>query len=215
MIQDLPMTRLIRMVVMMVMGLGMMSAAPSIGWADELCPDTTQGEKGMAVNGMADLQFDIGRLNLCLQRARLLQQIDETVRKREEIRLQPLGGVGAAGAGPTDYANIPPLSAPMPLLPGDKGSPAKMAEEAAPLPPAKAILPESDATEWKIQRIWGQGNVMQAQLVKGDVIANIKKGDVLPSGETVTELSGRGVTLENGKTHNVLTWLADSKGQAQ
>jgi hypothetical protein len=57
--------------IMMMLGLS------SVAHADDLCPDIAKGEKGLSVNDMADLQFDIGRLNLCLQRARLLQQIDE------------------------------------------------------------------------------------------------------------------------------------------
>jgi hypothetical protein len=103
---------------------------------------------------------------------------------------------------------IPPLAAPLPALPTDKaGIQAIQRQQAAPIAEAK-VIPQG---EWKIQRIWGQGNVMQAQLVKGDVIANIKKGDTLPTGEKIVELSGKGVTLHDGKTQSDLGWLEDTK----
>ena len=199
---------MIRYVLSCTLLMGLMM--PITGFAaDNLCPDTAS-RKELAVNDMADVQFDIDRLGLCLQRARLLQQIDETVKKREQIRQQPLvatGNVFNTGLGglPSMPA-IPPLSADKiaAALPGGNAMP-KMA---APVP----------LGEWKIQRIWGQGNTMQAQLVRDDVIANVKVGDILPSGERIAELSVRGVMMEHGKTRTSLGWLEttkkDSAGQS-
>jgi hypothetical protein len=176
---------------------GMLLAFPVMqAHADDLCPDTTKGEKALTVNNMTGLQFDIGRLNLCLQRARLLQQIDEIVKKREELRLQPAPAVEINTLG-----NIPKMAASMPPLPNSEAA----------LPMAQPILAAKSTGEWKIQRIWGQGSVMQAQLVKDDVIANVKSGDTLPSGETVAELSGKGVTLDDGKQKKTLIWAGDVK----
>lgn len=190
------------MALMLMLGLG------SAAQADTLCPDMSKGESSLTAGNMADLQFDIGRLNLCLQRARLLQQIDETVKKREQLRQEPLA---APSMGTGGFAGIPPLAAALPPLPSDskglQNSKTTASANSVPVLETK-ITPQG---EWKIQRIWGQGNVMQAQLIKGDVIANIKMGDTLPTGEKVVELSGRGIVLDDGKNRHDLSWKEDTK----
>jgi hypothetical protein len=175
--------------------------------ADELCPDVTKGEASLTVSDMAGLQFDIGRLNLCVQRARLLQQIDEIVKKREQIRQEPMALSPISGS----MGMIPPLAAPLPPLPSEQTM--KQALQKTQASDLGVVSVKAPQGEWKIQRIWGQGQVMQAQLVKGDVIANIKRGDTLPSGEKVAELSGKGVVLDNGKGQQTLNWLEDHKTQ--
>jgi hypothetical protein len=210
--QDLPVTGYKRMlsrrlaVMMPIMILGLSFATMAL--ADTLCPDMSKGESSLTAGNMADLQFDIGRLNLCLQRARLLQQIDETVKKREQLRQEPLA---APSMGTGGFAGIPPLAAALPPLPSDSRA---LQNNAAPRVQNSAPVLETKITpqgEWKIQRIWGQGNVMQAQLIKGDVIANIKMGDTLPTGEKVVELSGRGIVLDDGKNRQDLSWKEDTK----
>jgi hypothetical protein len=181
------------------------SMLPGIARADELCPDTTKA-KDLNLGNTADLQFDIDRLALCLQRAKLLQQIDETVKKREVIRQEPLGmssNNSAMGTG-LGSAVIPPM--PAPSLPSLPSMPAQTDTKTTVATPAPVVT-----TEWKIRGIWGQGDGMRAQLAKGDMLANVKLGDILPSGEKVTELSARGITLDDGKTKHVLNWLETIK----
>lgn len=205
MIGESPM-RMIMSAVTYIAVMGIMMAVSHHARADELCPDITKGESALTVSDMAGLQFDIGRLNLCVQRARLLQQIDEIVKKREQIRMEPLAAPSLGGAL---SGVIPPMAAPMPPLPSDKAVARAVKDNNDP-EPAMIAIPQGD---WKIQRIWGQGQVMQAQLVKGDVIANVKRGDTLPGGDKVVELSGKGVVLENKKGQHILSWLEDQKAQ--
>lgn len=191
-------------VLMMVMLAGWM-AGSSVAHADALCPDTGKSSD-LAIGNVSDLQFDIDRLGLCVQRARLLQQIDEAVKKREDLRMQPFGVSGSMGAGMGANNNVMipamPMPPELPALSKATSSAPAMAQPVAAAPPAG---------EWKIQRIWGQGDGMQAQLVKDDVIANIKLNDILPSGERVSVLSARGITLDNGKTAKQLQWLENTK----
>lgn len=171
--------------------------------ADQLCPDTAKASD-LTVGDVADLQYDIDRLALCVQRARLLQQIDETVKKREALRQEPFAGNGpSTGLGGAGIA-IPPMPMPSELPALQRAATQAPAQAASPAPTV-AI------SEWKIQRIWGQGAAMQAQLAKGDVIANVKLNDLLPTGERVSELSGRGVSLDNGKMVRSLNWLGNDK----
>ncbi len=171
--------------------------------ADNLCPDTTKLAE-LSVANPGDLQFDIDRLGLCLQRAKLLEQLDESVKKREVIRLQPLG---ATSTLTVNNANGYPAIPSMPSLPDlPKAQPANNAVRAR-----SPAITSADNGDWKIQRIWGQGADMQAQLAKGETIANVKINDILPDGDKIIELSARGVTLENGKTHHALSWLETTK----
>lgn len=193
----MPMTRLILMAV--IIGL----AGPSLARADMLCPDTAN-ESDLAVKDMSDVQFDIDRLELCLQRAQLLQKIDETVKKREQLRNQPLGLNGSMSMG---SASIPPMPG-LPTLSADKI--AMPVIEAVKEP----IIPVVQQ-DWKIQRIWGQGSAMQSQLVRDDVIANVKVGDVLPTGERVAEVSVRGVILDSGSGRKPLVWFDNAKKETE
>lgn len=172
--------------------------------ADALCPDTGKSSD-LSVGNVSDLQFDIDRLSLCVQRARLLQQIDEIVKQREDLRMQPFGVTGNSAAM-NNNVMIPPMPMPpdLPSMPKTSAVPAQPIMAAAP-------VPAMTASDWKIQRIWGQGDTMQAQLAKDDMIANVKLNDILPSGERVSVLSARGVTLDNGKTAHPLNWLENTK----
>ena len=182
--------------------IGLSGFSVSTAQADNLCPDTSKMGDLKLTNG-SDLQFDIDRLALCLQRAKLLQQIDETVKKREEIRQVPLGQVGSSNTSGVNNA-FPSIPS-MPALP-DLGAPPPAIPRIMPVPDLPAAT-----VDWKIQRIWGQGSDMQAQLAKDDMIANVKLNDTLPTGEKVSELSGRGVTLNDGKTAHSLKWLETVK----
>ena len=190
--------------------------------ADDLCPDNAND---MAVNDMTGLQFDIGRLNLCLQRAKLLEQIDQTVKKRELMRQEPLGmPLGSSGKAASlvatgdvaPFGTIPALNAALPPLPKDESALPRMASVTPKTIPqavaaTPAATPAADDVNWKIQRIWGQGEGMQAQLKRNGVIANVRKNDVLPTGEKVTDLSARGVTINSGAMHKALMWSDEAK----
>lgn len=171
---------------------------PVMAQADVLCPDTTN-QSDLAVKSMSDVQFDIDRLGLCLERAQLLQKLDETVRKREELRLKPMGLDGNLTTG-TGLGALPP----MPTL-----SASKIAIPA--LEAVKEPVPAIIQQDWKIQRIWGQGSGMQAQLVRDDVIANVKSGDILPTGERIAEVSVRGVILDGTSGRKPLVWFDSAK----
>jgi hypothetical protein len=177
--------------------------------ADMLCPDTTK-LKDLSIGDVTDLQFDIDRLNLCLQRAKLLEELDKTVKEREQIRQQPLGATGKNGANAMGAAG--PFSGAIPVIPSMPSLPSEVkAMQQAPAAPLAVVETPVLNRDWKIQRIWGQGSGMQAQLAQGDTIANVKLNDVLPNGEKIVELSARGVVLDDGKSKHSLSWLEPTK----
>ncbi len=195
--------------------------------ADELCPEV-EDAKHDTPNDVAGVQSDIDRLNLCVERAKLLKQLDDIAKSRADTLAKITGG--GTGAFPAGVGGgILPLPAgslsPLPVI---NNSPIKAGETrinapaGAPLSntpdaPSVAVIP-SDT--WKIRKIWGQaggvsGATMKAQLSNGTgSLLNVQKGDPLPDGKVVEAVSIKGVTLsQNGKIID-LSWDSSTDSEA-
>ncbi len=160
-------------------------------------------------DSMTGVQADIDRLTLCVERAKLLRQLDEVATEREKMldkirnpsNPEMPGGLG--GIPPLPAASLPPVGGidTASLKPGETRV---VTPGAAPMAPTLESLA---APQWKVRKIWGQGVAMRAQLSDGKgVLVNVRTGDPLPDGPTVTSISVKGVTIsQNGKAED-LSW---------
>lgn len=189
--------------------------------ADELCPDMETGKRETPTD-VAGVQADIERLNLCVERAKLLKQLDDVAQQRTEtLNKVNNPGMDMGGMGVNVIPSLPTSS--LPSLPDirDTSSGKVQVKSAAANPfenAASAVAPvAAGPSVWKIRKIWGQaggvsGAVMRAQLSdgKGNLL-NVVKGDPLPDGQVVESVSIRGVTLSQSSSKgsgkiNDLSW---------
>jgi hypothetical protein len=191
--------------------------------ADDLCPQDSATIKN-APGDVAGVQADIDRLNLCVERAKLLKQLDDISKQRADTLNKikdPVGSAlsggnmagGVSGIAPLPINALPDLPAiktPVDIKPGETrihgstispfGDEIKAATEAPKKP------------SWKIRKIWGQaggvaGATMQAQLNDGNGnLLNVTKGDPLPDGSVVDSVSVKGVTLSQKGKIDTLSW---------
>jgi type IV pilus biogenesis protein PilP len=185
----------------------LLAVAPTTAWAeDDLCPDL-ESEKKTTPQDMAGVQADIDRLTLCVERARLLKQLDDISDQRlvvlERVK-NPQGASNSMGIPALPVGSLPPVRGLNDLKAGVNA----LVPTANPLDNALNTAMESlTAPEWKVRKIWGQGASMRAQLSDGQgTLVNVVKGDPLPDGGLVDAVTVKGVTIsENGKTKE-LSW---------
>ena len=179
----------------------------------DLCPDA-QSPPNNTGNNLNDVQADIDRLGLCVERAKLLQELDALVTKRQAL----LTGEDANGL------NLPPLplsgnQANLQIKPQtptldnktitntlNRATPDNNRANAANPQPTDALTTNNNGA-WSIQRIWGQSPNMQAQLIgANNNLATVNVGEPLTDGYAVESISARGVILSRaGKLIN-LDW---------
>ncbi len=200
--------------------------------ADEavLCPDVDV-MKRTAPGDISGVQADIERLNLCVERARLLRQLDEVVVQRQKTleklvnpNAAPTGNIttglgmpaGVGGIPPLPVSSLPPLrgdnTPPKDLKPGEvrvTGAVGNAFDAAAP-------APQEATPEWQIRKIWGQGVGMRAQISDkaSGTILNVVKGDPLPDGGTVETISVKGVAVSRNGKINDLSWEQLAEGSS-
>lgn len=184
--------------------------------SDTLCP-TMDEVKNKQSGTLADIQSDIDRLTLCIERARLLEQLDGVGAAREKMLADALEKASGGGSLPLDQ--IPAMNAGQ--LPGVPGidiknlKPGEVQVDGAAGDPFATANPEAaqKQAEWHIRKIWGQGGAMRAQLTDSDgILVNVTSGDPLPDGTKIESLSVKGVTISrNGKTSE-LTWEEIAEG---
>lgn len=185
---------------------------------DILCPDVEAAKKETP-SDVAGVQADIDRLNLCVERARLLKQLDDIAKQRTDTLNKVSGGGDMSGSGLGIIPTLP-VSA-LPSLPDAKpkaGGVTIKQSAANPLDAGGgAAAAEPETTSWKIRKIWGQaggvsGATMRAQLSNGKGgLLNVVKGDPLPDGQVVESVSIKGVTLSRSSSKgsgkiNDLSW---------
>lgn len=186
---------------------------------DELCPDVETSKKDRPAD-VAGVQADIERLNLCVERAKLLKELDDIAQQRSDTlnKVANPGFSGGMGLGVNVIPTLPVNS--LPSLPQAKSSAQIKVKEAAGNPLEAggiAMTPASGPASWKIRKIWGQaggvgGASMRAQLSDGQgTLLNVVKGDPLPDGQVVESVSIRGVTISQSTSKgsgkiNDLSW---------
>lgn len=182
---------------------------------DDLCPDV-DAAKQQAPRDSSDMQASIERLNLCVERARLLKQLDDLARQRDEIlRNVTSTSIGVDANSLTGVPSLP--SAALPSLPTDvtglqsgdvrvtgaASNPLETAGRQA----AQESSPVVRKSGWKVRKIWGQGSSMRAQITDGSgALLNVQRGDVMPDDSVVESVSVKGVAISHKGKVSDLPW---------
>lgn len=180
--------------------------------AEDLCPDVEKA-RAATPGDMAGVQADIERLSLCVERARLLKQLDDIAVQRQKM-LDDTKNPGATVTGnisvnpdaipPLPVSALPPLKNDAPLKSGETR--VKNAAS-SPLDGIGDTVKSLAAPSWNVRKIWGQGAGMRAQLSDGrGTLVNIVKGDPLPDGAIVETISVKGVAVSQGGKVKDLSW---------
>jgi len=190
------------------------------------CP-APQGALQNSPDDLAKVQEEIDRFTLCVQRAQLLERLNESAMKNQESTDSALGyapipagagrgmmpGIPGAQSGPAGLAPLPAAA-----LAGMDVSPvaaATAASDAADKAAAAAEVAETVAKEeasvsasWTIREIFGSGDEVQARLIspEGDEV-KARNGMKLPDGKTtVVRITPAGVTVRTGTGAKTLEW---------
>jgi len=183
-------------------------AAPSTARRDP-CP-TPKAAMANDPDDLAKVQEDIDRFSLCVQRAQLLERLNDSALKSASATDAALGlSMGGAGMG----VPMPGVTPGMPPLPaaamGDNNS--APVSEITPTVSEENDVPETVAeapkATWVIREIFGSSVDMQARLIspEGDEV-KVKTGSRLPDGAAVTSISPSGVSIRVGKDVKTLVW---------
>lgn len=192
--------------------------------ANDPCP--TPESISNAPDDLAKVQEDIDRFTLCVQRAQLLERLNESLLKNQQSSDMALGLGGMPGVAGAQRAGSPglmPLPANAlagadvaPRAPGAAAAPAKA--PSAPAVQAQAPAekqaeakpePELPAMPWTIREIYGAGTGVEAKLIspEGDEV-KAKSGMKLPDGKTtVVRVTPAGVTVKDDKGVKPLDWV--------
>lgn len=174
---------------------------------------------------LGKVQEEIDRFTLCVQRAQLLERLNESALKNSEANDVALGfgstsGAPAGGAmpgvpgmaGAQRSGGLPPLPAnalagadvtPLPE-PATKTETTTTTTTTAAAEPVKEEAPKA----WTIREIYGSGSQVQAKLVSpdGDEV-KARSGQKLPDGKTVVlRISPAGVTVRGPAGTKSLEW---------
>lgn len=175
--------------------------------AGDPCPAPQAAATGTP-DDLAKIQEEIDRFTLCVQRAQLLERLNETALKNQASEDVALGfGPMTAGIAAPQQNALAPL--PASALAGADVTP--IAATGQPVPaaaqPAAAPKQESPAPQWTIREISGSGSNVYAKLVspEGDEV-RVRSGAKLPDGKVVVRVSPSGVTVREGKGTKSLEW---------
>ncbi len=183
-----------------------------------------------APDDLAKVQEEIDRFTLCVQRAQLLERLNESAVKSEEAYDAALGLTPPAGAvpglpGAQQAAGLPPLpdsalaGADVTPLPASANGSNGSAGEAKPSGTDTAdkgdqgnggdtaSAPEKPK-DWTIREISGSGSRMQARLLspEGDEV-KVHEGMKLPDDSgVVVRIAPSGVQTRKGKSSKSLDW---------
>lgn len=198
---------------------GNADSAPSVssmsaGSSTDPCPEP-KSALANTPDDLAKVQEDIERFTLCVERAQLLDRLNESAAKTDETIDSALG----LSAGPMEGGMMPPSvptgeMAPVneSMLGGADVTPTGAAS--APVPDgidaiAGAAQPQLPP-DWQVREVFGASGQLYARLngPKGELV-RVKTGDRLPSdGGTVTLVSAEGVTVRKDKDSKTLDWAA-------
>jgi type IV pilus biogenesis protein PilP len=171
--------------------------------SSSVCPEP-KSALGNTPDDLADIQSDITRFTLCVQRAQLLERLNS-------LALQNIDTIDSAldFQIQTDSADLmmmmenltaSSMPAAVPAMGNDN-----IARGVDVMPRA---TPESQKTTWAIQKISGNGQNLMATLVDDDgQIVTVKSGDKPRNHDIhITSITNTSVTIKSdGKTH-ALPW---------
>lgn len=172
---------------------------------------------------LAKVQEEIDRFTLCVQRAQLLERLNESALKNQDTTDAALGYMPMPGAGmapgiagaQSGMNGLAPL--PAGALAGADVTPLTQASAGGATSITPAATTESAPVEekepetpkvWTIREIFGSGDEVQARLLspQGDEV-KARNGMKLPDGKTtVVRITPAGVTVRDGAGAKSLDW---------
>lgn len=162
------------------------------------CP-MPSAELAQAPDDLAKIQGDIDRYTLCMERAQLLQRLNDVAMENQK-KLNEANGVGSSdlsGANPGMMLGSSFDSQRQQIMATIDQSAGAAVEQAPP--------PAGD--EWYITKILGASGTLAAQLSKSDgTIAFVKAGDSLPGGGSVDSITSTSVKATQDGTSKTLRW---------
>lgn len=181
------------------------TAETATGMPGDPCPNL-RGAMEQSPDDLSKVQSDIDRFTLCVQRAQLLERLNESAIKSVEqtdaaLGLGSLNGMG--GVLPTGPVAMPPL--PSGALGGADVTPVAT-ETTEPAQDAEPII-KAPEPAWLIREVFGPAVNMEARLLspEGDEV-KVKKGTRLPDASVVMSITPEGVTLRSAKGVKTLEW---------
>ena len=183
------------------------ASAISSGFKDP-CP-LPSAEMAQAPDDLAKIQSDIDRYTLCMERAQLLQRLNDVAMENQE-KLNAANGVLPAGMGESNPGMQ--LDA-MPSFAQQRDAMlASVNEGDLNVPPP----PPADDKTWYIVKIMGGGANLTAQLSKADgPLAQGRTGDTLSDGARVESVSATSVTLMQDGESKTLSWRENTAAAPQ
>lgn len=186
---------------------------------DILCPNPDQAAKNAPKN-LSDVQADIERFNLCVQRAKLLNELNELSKKNEDDVLSTTF-IGTGPAANSSINSLPPLPG-IEDDPIDFGDVSDIEIDTATIEPIEeedvvsvqeAFTPPKSLQNkpkitWALRNIYGSAATLTAEIVSSEgQIANVQVGDQLSDGITVKRVSALGVVLNDKGKDIAVNWL--------
>lgn len=179
------------------------------GTPDDSCPLPENADSANP-DDLAKVQEDIDRYTLCVQRAELLQQLNETeaesrknLEEALDLKSPTLSDVmgGSAQMG----GNMPP-----PPSGFEAGQVASLNADSLDMGAGSGgfgALPVQ-STEWQINSVSGQGRSLKAMLIAPDgSLQRVQAGSVLPNeGGTVASITASDVRVTKDKKTKSLNW---------
>lgn len=169
------------------------------------CPMPSD-ELARAPDDLAKVQADIDRYTLCMERAQLLQRLNDVAMENQE-KLNQSSGVGSSNPGmQLGGTNAPSMEDMRAQIMGSVNS--QLLEGGGAQQPAP---PSSD--EWMIIRVLGASGGLSAQIGKTDgTLARVREGDTLPDGSSVNSVSATSVSITQDGKRKELRWNHESSG---
>jgi len=172
--------------------------------SQNLCPEPKAAMQETP-DDLSKIQSDITRYTLCVQRAQLLQRLNELTVENIDTIDSAISEMAETSFPQIDMQEIQEMfsqnfsyTPPNPVTGSDNAQ-------------SNSILPNmmQRANEWKIKDISGNRNSLTAILMdENDEILRVKSGDTLPNkGGKIKNVGTTGVVVIKGKQNINLKWL--------
>jgi len=182
---------------------------PQKNSTDNPCPEPKRA-LASTPDDMAKIQEDITRFTLCVQRAQLLERLNELA----ESNINTIDtALNLTVSAPNMDGNAVPGVMPSVPMPQLSESVSRMLEDDGPSAAVGANPPLVSETKqpsnWRVRDIQGSGGTVSARLVSNDgVMFKVKQGDSLPDdGGRIQSLSNTLVIIERDGDTEILKWV--------
>ncbi len=168
------------------------------------CPEPREA-MGNTPNDLKKIQEDITRFNLCLQRAQLLNRLNDLAADNIDTINTTLDEKLMAAAGNIEMPELPPMPVSAPAMPQNSvSSETKPATATAPMFDDVASM----GAMWSVREITGRGNALVAVLVDDmDNLIRVRRGEKIPDSDMIVQsVSPTGVSVKNNDKVSELNW---------